>query len=131
MFSSPATCGGRFGVRIVGPMFFLSTFGVDVHRGVHGVVCEVSSFTFKEIIREDVKPTHPLFWWRFGEASLKTPVLFCSSGGRWMWMWVSGSAFENAKRWRTMKTRLGFIALVVVACHCILIQRSNKAIRSQ
>ena len=70
MFSSPATCGGRFGVRIVGPMFFLSTFGVDVHRGVHGVVCEVSSFTFKESIREDVKPKHPLFWWRFGEASL-------------------------------------------------------------
>ena len=48
-----------------------------------------------------------------------------------MWMWVSGSAFENAKRWRTMKTRLGFIALVVVVCHCILIQRSNKAIRRQ
>ena len=40
-------------------------------------------------------------------------------------MWVSGSAFENAKRWRTMKTRLGFIVLVVVACHCILIQRSK------
>ena len=46
-----------------------------------------------------------------------------------MWMWVSGSDLENAKRWRTMKTRLGFIALVVDACHCILIQRSNEAIR--
>ena len=88
--------------------------------------------TFKESIREDVKHTHtPYPPPCFGEASLKTPVLFCSSGGRCTWMWVSGSDVEIAKRLRKMKTRLGFIALVVDACHCILIQRSNKAIRRQ
>ena len=64
-----------------------------------------------------------------GEVSLKTPVLFFASGGRCTWMWVSGSDVETAKRLRKMKTMLGFIALVVDACHCILIQRSNKAIK--
>ena len=46
-------------------------------------------------------------------------------------MWVSGSDVEIAKRLRKMKTRLGFIALVVDVCHCILIQRSNKVIIRQ
>ena len=66
-----------------------------------------------------------------GEASLKTPVLFFASGGRCTWMWESGSGVENekAKRLRRMKMRLVFIALVVVAENCILIQSSNKAIK--
>ena len=64
MFSFPATaCGGSkriVVVPIVVPMFFLSTFGVDVHRGVHRVFCEVSSFTFKESIREMSYPPSPV-----------------------------------------------------------------------
>ena len=50
---------------------------------------------------------------------------------RLFWFGWCGRAsdVEIAKRLRKIKTRLGFIALVVDACHCILIQRSNKAIK--
>ena len=44
-------------------------------------------------------------------------------------MWESGSGLEKVKRLRRMKMRLVFIALVVVAGNCILIQSSNKAIK--
>ena len=80
-------------------------------------------------IREGVKPHPVLVEVEGGEASLKTPVLFFASGGRCTWMWESGSGLEKAKRLRRMKMRMVFIALVVVAGNCILIQSSNKAIK--